>query len=40
MVKLLENKGIKETEETRKIFNELRNNFFKKEVKNIREKFH
>ena len=40
MVELTENKVIKEIKETKKIFNELKNNFLREEIKNIREKFH
>ena len=39
MVELTENKIIKEIEETKKIFNELRNNFSREQLKSIREKF-
>ena len=40
MVELTENKVIKEIKETKKILKELRNNFSREEIKNIREKFH
>ena len=36
MVEQTENKVIKEIKETRKIFNELRNNFSREEIKDVR----
>ena len=40
MVDLTENKVVKEIKETKKLFNELRNDFSREEIKNNREKFH
>ena len=40
MVNPTENNIIKAIKEVRKLFNELRNNFSREEIKNIREKFH
>ena len=40
MVEQTENKVIKEIKETTKIFNELRNNFSREEIKDIRGKLY
>lgn len=40
MVDLTENKVVKEIKETKKLFNELRNDFSREEIKNNPEKFH
>ena len=40
MVEQTENKVIKEIKETRKIFNELRNNFSREEIKDVRGKLY
>ena len=40
MVKPTKHDNNKEIEETKKVFNELRNNFSKEEIKKIRRKFY